>query len=272
MSYPFKYHFTKEELDNLYIKQNLSAERIAKIKGCGRSTIFNNLKLFDIPRRSFEFPKITREVLNELYLKRKYSTYKIANIFGCCEETVRKKLKKFGIERRLGTAHCHGTSHPYYNHFLDDEIIKDLYVKGGWPSERIAECFKTNSAMILRRLRKMGVEIINKGFSNGAPYVCEDGHKVRSFYEKQVDDWLTKHQIKHQYNYSLPFGGTSSADFKVDGYFIEIWGVVGADWYNQRRREKIKQYRSRAMNLIQLYPRDVMKNLDEKLAVLLRNN
>ncbi len=269
MTRPFKYHFTQQELEDLYIQQQLSCEKIAEIKGCGHSTVSRNLEMLNIPRRFSEFSKITKDILNELYLKRKRSTHKIANIFGCCDESIRKKLKKYNIKRRLKTAHCHKKSHPRYNHFLDDEVIKDLYIKAQWTSKKIAEHFNTNHMMILRRLEKMGVEIMNRGFSNGAPYICKDGHRVMSFYEKQVDDWLNKHQIEHQYNYPLPFGKTCSADFKIDGYFIEVWGVIGLEWYNERRRKKIEEYKLRKMNLIQLYPRDVTENLDKKLAILL---
>lgn len=48
---PKEYEITKEELENLHLKQNLTPTEIADYYGCSRSTIYHYFRKWDIPKQ-----------------------------------------------------------------------------------------------------------------------------------------------------------------------------------------------------------------------------
>jgi len=95
--------FTKEQLEDLYLKQKLSLSQIGKKHCCDGTNILYWLKKFNIKRRPVDYRsiKIPKEVLYDLYINKKMSSLQIAKKLGTVKDkTIRKKLKKFGIPRR----------------------------------------------------------------------------------------------------------------------------------------------------------------------------
>ncbi len=64
-------------------------------------------------------------------------------------------------------------------------------------------------------------------------FTCDDGHMVKSLYEKTIDDWLFKERINHAYEPTLPID--KDHDIHPDWYipeynrvkdiYIEYWGI-----------------------------------------------
>ncbi|MCK4335298.1 MAG: hypothetical protein KAW40_01075, partial [Candidatus Aenigmarchaeota archaeon] len=93
-------NLNKEVLGELYLKQKLSLNEIAKKFDCNATNILYWLKKFSIKRRPAYRKKIhiPKETLEKLYWKRNLTTSQIAEKFGIKHGgTVLKKLKKHGI-------------------------------------------------------------------------------------------------------------------------------------------------------------------------------
>src|SRR3989344_9151339 len=102
MVFQTKYIFSRNELDNLYLKQNFSLSQIGKKFGCNGVTILRALQKFGIKRRGAYFKKveISKETLYDLYWNKKLSSTQIGKIYNINNRTVCKKLNKLNIVRR----------------------------------------------------------------------------------------------------------------------------------------------------------------------------
>lgn len=95
---------------------------------------------------------------------------------------------------------------------------------------------------------------------------CADGHDVRSRGEYMIDEWLSAHIVKHDYERLTNIPEHLIPDFTVytdDGHpvFIEFWGMLDNPDYVQRRLRKCEVYHRHRCELIELYDDD-LKNLD----------
>jgi hypothetical protein len=97
----------------------------------------------------------------------------------------------------------------------------------------------------------------------------DDGHWVRSYAEKAIDDWLFNQGISHGYERRIPISENMRCDFYLQLgpdkrlLYIEYWGLDD-EKYRERREEKISLYKKSGLPLVQLEPRD-LENLDENL-------
>lgn len=99
-------------------------------------------------------------------------------------------------------------------------------------------------------------------------HIAKDGHKCDSLAERIVDDWLYKKDIKHERSISYPSNNKLTADFLVEGYFIEFFGLHGKHKrYDQLMNNKLKIARENNLKLIGIYPQDLFptNKLDEIL-------
>ena len=91
----------KATLEQLYVYEKLSCDRIGKIYDCCGVSIFNRLKRFSIPTRPRKNEMITKEELEKLYATP--MTHKdIAKIYGFSQSNISLYFKKFGIKSRHG--------------------------------------------------------------------------------------------------------------------------------------------------------------------------
>lgn len=103
----------------------------------------------------------------------------------------------------------------------------------------------------------------------------DDGHFVRSKWERQIDNWLYTKKIPHTYEKTLNVHERIMCDFFIEkntrneneDVYIELWGKKSQRYLN-RREEKLKIYKKYNLNLIELFPED-MGNLDEILTTKL---
>lgn len=96
-----KLEIDSKTLENLYIKQGLSAGQIAKKYSCWSTTILNHLKKLGIPIRNPKIPLYpNKSSLLNLYINKKLSPYSIAPILGCSPTTVRNWLVTYKFQIR----------------------------------------------------------------------------------------------------------------------------------------------------------------------------
>ncbi len=94
-------------------------------------------------------------------------------------------------------------------------------------------------------------------------FTCEDGHLVKSPYEKIIDDWLYREDIKHAYEKKIDIDETHdiTPDFFIPEYkgtkniYVEFWGYG----------EENAQYKKRKEYKTNLYPELAIK---ENIAVV----
>jgi len=93
--------FTKEQLEDLYLKQKLSLIQIGKKFDCEGTNILYWLKKYNIKRRPAQSPNtvyISKEVLEDLYWNKNWTTQQIADKYGIkYGRSILKKFKKLGI-------------------------------------------------------------------------------------------------------------------------------------------------------------------------------
>jgi len=99
-----KYFISKNELKNLYLRQKLSTDQIAKKYGCNHTTIVYKMRKYGIKSRGhlglIKPIKISKEKLEYLYHNRKLSAVKIAKILHRSKGGIERKIHNFNILTR----------------------------------------------------------------------------------------------------------------------------------------------------------------------------
>ena len=99
-------------------------------------------------------------------------------------------------------------------------------------------------------------------------YIAKDGDKCDSLAETMIDDYLSKRNVKHIWNFPYPGNEGFTVDFKINDYWIEFFGLSGQlKRYDQLKRRKLSLARKLGINLIKIYPKDLfpVNKLDKKL-------
>ena len=144
----------------------------------------------------------------------------------------------------------------YFDNLINLESI-DWFIaeEGSWFDALInSECLEN-----AERKSKFGTWTISK-----------DGHTCKSIAEKNVDDWLFQNNIPHEKEVKYP-NSNYIADWKVDGHYIELYGLKGLPAYDEKIIVKRKLAIDGGFKIIELFLDDVI-NLDNKLKLLKREN
>ncbi|KKP47731.1 MAG: hypothetical protein UR39_C0003G0133 [Candidatus Woesebacteria bacterium GW2011_GWA1_33_30] len=152
----------------------------------------------------------------------------------------------------------------------------------------IRQFYKDHSRIPLKRecIHYHAVRIRFKGWNNAIlvagfdpnpvmfakKYLANDGHKCDSLSERIIDDWLSRRNINHQRSVPYPNNEQFTADFVVDKYWIEFFGLSGElKRYDYLKRKKLRLAKKLDLNLIKLYPKDLFPkgNLNNVLKILI---
>lgn len=101
------------------------------------------------------------------------------------------------------------------------------------------------------------IEALRRRYPEGF-YKTEDGHLVRSKVEREIDNFLFSKGILHVYDKLIPGEKEFYCDFYLPDYdlYIEYWGGEGEEHYEQRKREKLAQYKRRGLKLFEIHKED----------------
>ena len=179
-----------------------------------------------------------------------------------------KKNKKFCSSSCYGKSLIGGThnhKHPYYKIPIEKIKLESYYKNHSM--EECGEYFKVSATLISQWLKKYDI-ITRKRLIYPRIIECDDGHKVRSSFERRVDDWLFLYKISHEYEPTI--AKIYKADFKVGGHYIEVWGMDGYEQYDEHKKLKQEAYQEKGIKLIEITADDINNGLlDEKLAFLI---
>jgi len=105
--------------------------------------------------------------------------------------------------------------------------------------------------------------------------MAEDGHECRSLAEKLIDDWLYKNGLAHVTEPFYPVdavlnpNGLMRADWQVEDFFIEYFGLVGLEDYEEKMKVKRRICEKHGIRLVAIMQED-LPNLNTKLQCLKR--
>lgn len=187
------------------------------------------------------FPRITRpgrrapapnlDELRALFVEQRIPVPEIAARWDVSTKVIYSRIQEYGLR-------------PDW----DADTLRRLYVDEGLSCEQIATRFEKSVSRIYQMLDRY--DIPRRGMLDTL-----DGHRVRSSYEVAVDNWLSSHDLPHEYEAPIP-NSTFRTDFLVQGIYIEIWGMVRNPRYQARKEEKIALYASLGLPLISLLRSD----------------
>lgn len=118
--------------------------------------------------------------------------------------------------------------------------------------------------------RHLGINLASKTMPTS------DGHVVRSHYEFILDEYLSSRNIKHEVDeVILPCKSKYRFDFKINDFYVEIWGYSKSDlstkqkrYYNHKRTIKELFYKNNNLKLISIEA-DVFKQPIDKIVMCL---
>jgi hypothetical protein len=111
--------------------------------------------------------------------------------------------------------------------------------------------------------------------TRGVRCIAKSGNECNSLDEMFVDNWLFENNIisiKEPLYPSHPIynkSGRRRADWKVDDYFIEYFGLKGEEAYDVKTKEKLLLAECLNLKLISIFPSD-LNNISAKLDILMR--
>lgn len=147
---------------------------------------------------------------------------------------------------------------------IDESKLREMYIEKEFTSRQIGHIIGRSKKVVLDYLHYYGIEVRPDGIANREKIKCNDGHMVRSYYERAFDNYLYKEGIPHEHDVRLPFARRYMADFLVEDVYIEIWGMMTLKSYRERRERKIKLYEDNGCRLLEIYPED-FKDLGIKM-------
>lgn len=261
-----------DTLKRLYSDERKTTIEIGKIFGCSQHPVQVALRRLGIKRNpQTKGTKPTKEQLEQWVLVENRTYADIAQELNCDPSAIGHWLKGYGIyqSRTVWT----GRNAKRQIVEPTKKEFEALYIDQELSLEQIGQLYGATRIWAVNRMKSFGIPIRPGGWGHKV-FVAKDGHKVKSVYEKRVDDWLYEHGILHEYEPLTPFNNRSHADFRVGDTYIEIWGVADNEIYKERQAYKLEQYTTRNIPLISInfWDFDKTRNRlwERKLEVFLR--
>lgn len=116
------------------------------------------------------------------------------------------------------------------------------------------------------------IELLENNYKS--PYICDDGHHVKSQQEALIDNYLFNHNFRHVYEKAFPIDENKEHDLHPDFYlpdldiYIEHWGMKNDIKYEETKEYKIPFYKKSKITLICTNGDDIANinaNLERKL-------
>lgn len=147
-----------------------------------------------------------------------------------------------------------------------EDIINSY--QNGFSTNHLGEKYKISGPTIGKYLKKWGIKMRSAAYGFKGIIPCKDGHKVRSFYEVKIDNFLSSNNINHETNKQIAKGQQFMCDFYLPDYklYIEYWGLKRFSSYNKRKNKKLKLYKKLNLKLLELNPgENIIKKLNKAL-------
>ena len=127
-----------------------------------------------------------------------------------------------------------------------------------------------NKTILLSVKNCKEIKKLKESYSNAYEYICKDGHVVKSKSERNIDDYLFDHHIRHVYEKDIRIDEQTHIhpDFYLpdqDAY-IEHWGFGKENaLYTKQKEFKLDYYRRTKKTLICTYEDSDSRNIEASL-------
>lgn len=264
---------TEAELRDLYENQRLTTHAIAAQCGVSHMSVKRWLRAYGIKARPVGRGLLNRGVAeptrDDLYrfIHVEHLGYReVAALYGVDSTAVPYWLRKHGIKRPTIWDTRRKGIHPT---LPTAEELTRLYTENLFSIRRIGHLYGVSETVINRLCDEYGIKRRRDGWDGGKRVPCADGHVVRSIYEQWVDHWLYQHEVPHEIEPALP-DRRYHADFRANGWYIEVWGVTNSASYEARKKRKLALYRAHNLPLIQvpvtLFDKRRSRYLEQRIA------
>lgn len=211
---------TKEELEELYINQNLTVYEVAKIYNMSESGMGKVLSRFGLKKEAAK----ARENAKKTMLK-KYGTTVSLEVPGAKEKARKTSLEKFGCE------------HPSQNQGVKEKTKRSIELRGGYPlqtEEGRAKIRKTN-------LERYGCEnpMQNKGVQEKGKRTCLERYGATNIFGSEIGKQKVKEGMLKKYGVDHI---AKTAEYTE--HMHQLWKErYGVDWFFQTEefQDKAKQ-------------------------------
>jgi predicted DNA-binding protein YlxM (UPF0122 family) len=142
----------KEDLQQLYYKEEKTLQEIADIFGCSLQSIFSLMNKYNLKRRDCTFKtkvKIEKYELEKLYYEEEHDMPEIAKMFNCSRALIALLMEKYGLKKRKST--------PKFR--AKKEELERLHIDNNLSLSAIGRIFHRDCTTIKRRMESLGIPI-----------------------------------------------------------------------------------------------------------------
>jgi DNA-binding CsgD family transcriptional regulator len=144
----------EETLRRLYVKEQMSMSKIARMLGCSLTSIRYRLKKYGIKIKKMKDIKgLNKPTLHRLYVKEGKSINKIAEKFACSYGAIEFRCRRYGIQLRS----------PRRIKGLTKSELQKLYVKEGKTVREIAGIVGCSRDGVRYRCQQFGIPLRKPG-------------------------------------------------------------------------------------------------------------
>jgi hypothetical protein len=190
-------------------------------------------------------PVPSPDELRRLIHEKHATLAEVGRMFGVLPGSIAYHLDKHGIPRPDFRNTIYKGKPP---EVPPESQLRELY-EAGQILDDIAARFSVSRAVLVKWFKTYGIPVRADGFASRR-HPCDSGILVRSSYERRVADWLHTRGLTFTYEPRLPFNSRCRADFFVNGWYVEIWGMAKMPQYQARRARKEKYYSDMGFALI----------------------
>ena len=229
-----------------YASKLPKARKGMKLSESHKRNIGNAIKGRVAPNKGIPTSEKTKKKLSKLLLGRKNPFYGKKHTY----ET-RKKISL----SRMGKAT--GSRNPNYIGF-DIEEHKETIINMYWSgmsANEIGRKYAITGSTVLKYLKNWNIKRRKGAYGFSGLLSCKDSHKVRSYPELIIDNFLHENGINHEVEKSFDF---NNKKYKCDFYlpdlnlFIEYWGIYHNENYLKRKEIKLILYKKLKLNLLSI--------------------
>ncbi|MEK6939553.1 MAG: hypothetical protein AABX31_02390 [Nanoarchaeota archaeon] len=125
---------------------------------------------------------------------------------------------------------------------LNKEKLNELYVNQGLSTIEIGILNDVSATAVSNRLKRYKIELKRPMYGYKKLLLCKDRHRVKSNFERTVDDWLYFNGIEHENEPRISTDRYFKADFKIGRFYIEVLGLMETPEYRKKFEEKIMHF------------------------------
>ena len=195
---------SKEELENLYIKEGKTLEDLQKLYKISKTTLFRWLNEYDLRKKILIRP--SKKVLYDLYIIQRKTQKELGNLYKVAEGTVNKWVRLYKIKKPKKNLPTYDML--YNTYIVQDKDIQDLCKYFGLSYFKIRKCLDTYKIVKIKRPKEQKQKrCYTSKFSKDFLYdllvvqkktkesICKEYHLS----PKTLNKWIKEHNITREY-------------------------------------------------------------------------